>query len=331
MKTKEIIGIDVSKLTLDICLHSTQQLVQLKNSKEGFEKMILWLEKHTDTNHCDYLFVYEDTGMYSYKLGVFLTQKEYPFHKASGLEIKRSMGIQRGKDDQIDSKRIALYGYRLREELQSTILPEGALVKLKGLISLRTKLVRQRASFKTSLNEQKNIYSIKEYKHIFRSQNNVINLFTREIKKIEIAIDTIVNSISQLEKNTLLIQSIKGVGRQTAVQFLIYTDNFKKFKTWRNFASYCGVAPFPYKSGTSVRGRTKVSHMANKQLKALLTMCAISAIQFNPEMKAYYQKRVLEGKNKMSTINIIRNKIIARVFAVVKRQTPYVDTMKFAA
>lgn len=60
-------------------------------------------------------------------------------------------------------------------------------------------------------------------------------------------------------------------------------------------------------------------------------MCAISAIQHNPEMKTYYQKRVSLGKNKMSTINIIRNKLIARIFAVVKRQTPYVNTMKFAA
>lgn len=60
-------------------------------------------------------------------------------------------------------------------------------------------------------------------------------------------------------------------------------------------------------------------------------MCAISAIQHNPEMKQYYEKRILEGKNKMSTINIIRNKLIARIFAVVKRQTPYVNTMKFAA
>ena len=60
-------------------------------------------------------------------------------------------------------------------------------------------------------------------------------------------------------------------------------------------------------------------------------MCAMSAIQNNPEMKMYYLKRIAEGKNKMSTINIIRNKLIARVFAVIKRQTPYVDTLKFVA
>jgi transposase len=112
---------------------------------------------------------------------------------------------------------------------------------------------------------------------------------------------------------------------------IVYTDCFTKFNDWRKFASYCGIAPFPYQSGSSVKGRTKVSHLANKKIKALINMCAISAIQHNPEMKQYYQRRLEIGKNKMSTINIIRNKLISRVFAVIKRQTPYVDTMKFAA
>ncbi len=75
----------------------------------------------------------------------------------------------------------------------------------------------------------------------------------------------------------------------------------------------------------------KVSHLANKKLKAIINMCAISAIQHNPEMKRYYLKRVSQGKSKMSTINIIRNKLIARIFAVIKRQTPYVNTTKFVA
>ena len=114
--------------------------------------------------------------------------------------------------------------------------------------------------------------------------------------------------------------------------FLIaYTNAFTKFNDTRKFASFCGIAPFPNSSGTSIKGRTKVSHLANKKIKSLLDLCAKSAIQSNPEMKNYYQKRIEQGKNKMSTINIIRNKILSRVFAVVKRQTPYVDFMKFAA
>lgn len=112
---------------------------------------------------------------------------------------------------------------------------------------------------------------------------------------------------------------------------MVYSNGFKGFEPWRKFTCYCGIAPFPNQSGTSIRGRTKVSHLANKQGKAVLSMCASSAIQHNAEMKAYCQRRVAEGKNKKSTLNIIRNKLLARAFAAVKRGTLYVDTMKFAA
>lgn len=112
---------------------------------------------------------------------------------------------------------------------------------------------------------------------------------------------------------------------------IVFTEGFTKFDSWRKFASYCGIAPFPKTSGSSIRGRTKVSHLANKKLKSLLSLCAKSSIQYNEERKLYYQKRIDLGKNKMSTINIIRNKILARIFAVINRKSPYVDLMKYAA
>ena len=99
----------------------------------------------------------------------------------------------------------------------------------------------------------------------------------------------------------------------------------------KKFACYAGIAPFEYASGTSVKGRTRVHPCANKQLKSLLNMAAMNAIKINGEYKQYYKRRQQEGKNNMSTLNIIRNKILARIFAVVKRQTPYVDLYKFAA
>lgn len=72
-------------------------------------------------------------------------------------------------------------------------------------------------------------------------------------------------------------------------------------------------------------------NLANKKIKSLFDLCAKSAIQHNLEMRIYYKRRLEEGKNKMSTINIIRNKLLARIFAVIERQTPYVDIRKYAA
>lgn len=175
------------------------------------------------------------------------------------------------------------------------------------------------------------IYKNTDFKIIFEVQEKMIHYLTKQIKSIESQIQQIIEADIDLFNSFKLISSIKGIGLQMATTMIITTNNFNKFDTWRQFASYSGIAPFPYQSGTSVKGRTKVSHLANKKVKTLIHMCAISAIQHNPEMKAYYIKRVESGKSKMSTINSIRNKLIARIFAVIKRQTPYVDIMKFAA
>lgn len=331
MKTKEIIGIDVSKTVIDVCIHSKQIVSQFKNTNKGVKLLEDWIFKNISFSKKEILFVFEHTGMYSHLLSIFLTEKEYSFFIASGLEIKKSIGIARGKDDQIDAKRIALYGYRLKEELKPSKLPSNDILRLKSLLSLRTKLNKQRAGFKATLKEQQTVYKSKDYKIIFEIQQKMITDLTKQIDKINSTMEMIINNNNHLKQNYKLVTSVKGIGMQTALIMIVFTDNFTKFDNWRKFASYCGIAPFPYQSGTSIKGRTKVSHLANKKLKAIINMCAISAIQHSPEMKQYYEKRVFEGKNKMSTINIIRNKLIARVFAVIKRQTPYVDTMKFAA
>ncbi len=331
MKTKEIIGIDVSKSVIDACIHTRQIVSQFKNNNNGFEQMMNWILNTGSFSIPETVFVFEHTGMYSYKLAIFLNKEKLSFFIASGLEIKRSMGIVRGKDDQIDAKRIALYGYRLKAELKPSKLPDDKILKLKSLMSLRTKLNKQRAGFKATLKEQKEIYSRKEYKIIFEVQSRLIEDLTKQIDKINAAMETLVNDNHELKHIYKLITSVKGIGAQTALAIIVFTDCFTKFDDSRKFASYCGIAPFPYQSGTSTKGRTKVSHLANKKLKSILHMCAISAIQHNPEMRFYYEKRVLEGKNKMSTINIIRNKLTARVFAVVKRGTPYVEILKYAA
>jgi len=111
----------------------------------------------------------------------------------------------------------------------------------------------------------------------------------------------------------------------TGVSLLIYTDGFTKFNSSKQLASYSGIAPFEYSSGTSVRGKTKVHPMGNKTLKTVLHLCAVSSLRNNPEMKTYYARKVGEGKNKMLVLNAIRNKLVARVFSCVKNERMYTD------
>lgn len=330
MKTKEIIGIDVSKSVIDVCIHSNQLSKCFDNDLKGLKKMVVWVFRNTVFTKDETLFVFEHTGLYSCQLNDYLEKQSLLFCIVSGLEIKRSLGIVRGKSDQVDAQRIALYGYRLREELKASLHTDLQVKKLHRLMTLRIRLVRQRAGFKSSLKEQKQILKKKDYAEIFTVQESLINSLTRQIEKIEKSMNTIVKQDEELNKMYGLVTSVKGIGKQTAFMMIVYTNRFTKFKTWRKFASFCGVAPFPHQSGSSIRGMTKVSHFANKELKSIINMCAVSAIKYNPEMEQYYAKRIEQGKNKMSTINIVRNKLISRVFAAVRRGTPYVILNEYA-
>lgn len=330
MNFKEVIGIDVSKNTIDVCIHLSQKRWEFANTNKGIKEFLIWVDKSLkDTSKV--LFVYEHTGMYSHTLTVVLQEMGCHYYVAPALDIKRSMGIVRGKNDIVDAKRIALYGYRLREEITPASVCFKSITTLKSLMTLRSKLVKQRAAHKSTLKEQKRIYKQKDFKFIFETQQRVIQYLTKQIKSLENQMQELINSQSALKTNMKLMLSIKGVGRQMATAMLISTENFTKFENSRKFASYCGVAPFAYQSGTSIKGRNKVSPLANKKIKTLVHMCAVSAIQHCAEMKIYYNKRLEKGKSKMSTLNIIRNKILARIFAVIHRQTPYVDTLKFVA
>ncbi len=116
------------------------------------------------------------------------------------------------------------------------------------------------------------------------------------------------------QRNYDLLNSMKGVGLILSCQLIYHTDNFKRFESWCQFSSYCGVAPFGYQSGTSIKRRNRVHHIDDRKMKTLLTLASVSAIQCDSELKLYYQRKLKEGKPKMVALNNVRNKILARAF-----------------
>jgi transposase len=331
MKFTETIGIDVSKLTLDACIHGQQILIQVPNTKQGHLKLLSWAKKSTGCSIENILFCFEHTGIYSSTLARFMTEMELNYIIVPGLEIKRSLGIQRGKNDQIDAKKIAQYAYRRRDEVTIYKAPDKSINKIRQLLSLREKLVKQRSEFMTTLKDQDNFIERSKNKLFFSIPQKLIKELNKQIENIEKEVDIVLEESPEIMDNFKLITSITGIGRQTALLLIVVTNNFLWFSDSRKLASYAGVAPFPYTSGTSIKGRTKVSPLANKKLKSLLSSCAVSAIRNDPEMKIYFNRRTKSGKHKMNTINAVRNKLLSRVFAVVKRRTPYISLYQYAA
>lgn len=329
MKINETVGIDVSKLTIDAFIYSKRLHKQFKNSADGFASLMEWIRKNISVPIEEAYICFEHTGLYSLPLSVYLTEHMHPFSMISGLELKRSQGLKRGKDDKADAEAIALYAYRRREELEPYTLPSVKLLELRKLLSLRDKIVRQRAGYKVSAGEARHAGC--DGGVFGEVHEALIQALDNEVLKLDKRLREIIKSDKKLDWQFSLVSSIKGVGEQTSMYMIVYTNAFTLFSDSRKFASYAGIAPFPNRSGTSIRGRDSVSPMANLKMKSLLSNCATSAITCSPEMKEYYKRRLEAGKDKMSTINIVRNKILGRIFAAVKRGTPYVDTMKYKA
>jgi transposase len=331
MKYQEVVGIDVSKKTLDAHLHIANDHHQFENSHQGIAQLCRWCAKQSSTELDEHLFVFEHTGIYSYTLCVDLQQRHFAFALVPGLEIKKSQGMQRGKSDKADAKMIARYGFQNQDKLRLYELPAMSLQRLKKLLNLRERMVSQRAGYISSLNEAKSFYRKKDFPRYFASQQSMIKSLDKQIDLLEKEIDQVVESDEKLRNTQLLLTSITGVGKVTSITMIALTNCFTQFSTWRKFACYAGTAPFPNQSGISLKGKTKVSPMANKRIKALLDCGARAAINHDPEIRLYYQRRLEEGKTKKSSINVVRNKLISRMFAVVKRATPYVNTNNFAS
>lgn len=327
-KYSNFVGIDVSKSTLDIVLLNANQPKDLTHLKiENTTKAIKVLIKKLPK---DVLICFEHTGNYGLKLRFLLAENQIDFWVENPLLINRYKGFKRGKNDKADAIDIAEYAFTHQHKAKLYKLENDDLLKIRLLLNQREKLVKFITTLK--LNEESfNNYPEKLIRKLQKTNERQIKLLEKEKKLIEKQIQKILMANEALDEKIKLAKSVVGVGDQIALQLLIKTKGFTCFKNWRQFACYIGTAPFEYSSGTSVKGKTKVSHYADKQMKALINIAAITAKKFDPEIKMYYEKKLEEGKSKMLILNNIRNKIIARVFAVIKRGTPYVNTQNYLA
>ena len=324
MKKNFIIGVDVSKSTLDLHCHGQPKQLVVSNDASGHKKLLKWIKKEVTKQLETVLIVMEFTGIYTYNLEKSLFSNQVDYVKRPALDIMRSAGMKRGKTDKADAKMISQYGWFRKDELIATKPVSLNQQQLQQLMAHRDKLVSDKASYAVRIKELKEQLAGDLNKKILLSTEYVVEVLETEIKEMNKTIEELVATDESLNKNYTLLRSITGIGFVTAIHMIITTENFTRFRDTRKFACYCGVAPFERQSGSSMKGKTKVSHLANKKIKSLFTTAAFTAIQHDQELKIKYEQKVKEGKSKMCALNVIRFKIIDRIFAVIKRQSPYI-------
>ena len=327
MKAKFIhfAGIDVSKAKIDVCIIINTARSELlhgvfEQTRKGFNELRKWLQKLIGKQTDTILICIENTGLYDDALLYFLREQGYSVCLENAALIKKSIRDTRSKNDRLDARHIALYALRHHDELELWEKPRAVIDKIKQLLAYRSNLVE---SLKRIKQAQKEVEYFKWAK-IKKTKNydGGVKGLEKDIRQIEEDIwELIKNDKALITMFTLLI-SIPAIGRITACHFICYTNEFKRVKSGKHLASYCGVVPFEQESGT-IKKRARLSRQANKVLKRLLHLCAVTAIRMKGEFAQYYQRKIAEGKHVLQALNGIRNKLALRIAAVIKNQKPY--------
>jgi transposase len=328
MQFTHFVGIDVSKSWLDFVAADKTKAeplcIRVANSTGGVIKALKTIRKFTGGSLDQVLFCLEHTGVYCHPFLKVAGKTGLKISLESAWKIKRTHS-PRGKNDKLDALRICQYARRYQDELRLWAKEDDTILEMKELMALRQRLLKVLASLEVPIKELKAVGSVGFAKLHQEASAPVIAATKAQIKEVDKKIDELFGSAPELEKNYDLITSIKGIGRQTAIWLILFTHNFERIPSASKLACYSGIAPFNYESGSSYRGRSRVSGYANKRLKAVLHMAALSAIRYNNDIRAYYARKVAEGKNKMLVVNAVRRKIIDIVYAVIKRQAPYIE------
>lgn len=325
MKFSFFIGIDISKKSLDFAIRNqTHHLFHAKvdNSLAGlhqFQKECL--DRGIDLSQC--LVCCEHTGIYSQHILALATENRLALWLESSLRIKRSLGLQRGKSDKIDAMRISEYAFRYADQATLWQPERHIITKLRQLVALRKRLLNAKNALKVPVNEVAGFQDKKLQKEMEKLNRKPIEALEKQLTEVEKKIKALIKEDDSIKHLFDLVTSVDGVGEVVFCEMVIATNEFKLFSCPRKFACYSGVVPFEHTSGTSIRGGTRVSHLANKQMKKLLHMAALSVVSGKGEMAKYYHRKVEQGKNKMLVLNAVRNKIIHRIFACVRDNRKY--------
>lgn len=321
------IGVDVSKKKLDFCVMFENKVVHeevVANHQGAVMALIQQLESDYGIDNARMLVCAEHTGQYTYPLVCACEAAECKLWLEHPSNIKYSSGVQRGKNDRTDARRIAVYAARFEDKIRFYKRPAKEVERLKQLEAERSLYVVDLAKYKAQLKDQKEYMPERIFNDKAARLKKLMNGLEEAIKSITEEMEGIIKATEVLARQYELLQSIDGVGPVVALNMIVVTEGFTRFDSARKFNCFAGLAPFQYTSGSSQRSKARVSYRADKCIKTLLHLSAVSVIsKAGGEMKEYYLRKVEEGKNKMTVINALRAKIVARMFAVIKKNDFY--------
>ncbi|WP_319590423.1 IS110 family transposase [uncultured Draconibacterium sp.] len=311
-KINHFVGVDVSKVKFDVW-DSIVGHRSFANDSKGFRQFAKQLPVNS-------FCIMEATASYYQQLAMYLYEHHFKLAVVNPISIKRfiQMKLQQNKTDKSDARMIALYGQE-QPVLSPWIPAPEYITKCKQLQRVIVIYLKQNTSLKNHIQslESRGVKS----GVLIRSLKRQLKQVRQEIELLETEMQSLIH---QYDADLFVnLSSIPGIGKKTAAFLIILTNGFRDFDNYRQVSSFCGLSPIEHSSGTSVKGRSRISKRGNPYIRNQLFMCSFTACQCNPQCRSLYQRLVNKGKSKKLALIAVCNKLIKQSFAIAQSGLPY--------
>jgi len=315
--TEPVLGIDIAKLKLNVCLINLNGKLKHKvfpNTSTGFEQLTQWLKKQGVERVHGCL---EATGTYSEPLALFLHQTGHLVSLINPAATKAfaASRLSRTKNDRVDAELIARF---CQAQQPSAWAPPAREVReLQALVRRLESLIEMRVAEENRLSSGIMVDVVR------RSVEEHLTYLNQEIKRTEELIRNHINNHPGLKQQSQLLDSIPGIAETTAALLLSEITDIKQYRSARQVAAYAGLVPRERQSGSSLRGRTRLSKIGNARLRRALYFPAITALRCSEFFQAWAKGLQERGKSKMSVICAVMRKLLHLAYGVLKSEKPF--------
>ncbi|WP_161891145.1 IS110 family RNA-guided transposase [Pontibacter russatus] len=307
-------GIDVAKDSFVVATKLAGKVTTSlhQNNKKGINSFLKGLP---DYSWC----IMEATGVYSLQLAIALYEKGIKVSVVNPLQIKRfaQTKLKRTKTDKVDAALIAEYGERMQPKLYEPPAP------------FMRKLQQQRMSLKLLIKSKR---SFLNQLHALAQLEDVDKAAVKACKAVLASIEKQITGLERQMQQTAeehcqelftLLQTIPGISTKSAIELIVVSGGFRNFTSARQFSAFIGISPCIHESGTSIRGYRGISRIGDKNIRATLYMCSMTAKVHNKACQELYERMVAAGKAKKVALVAVMNKLIKQVFGMVRSGEVY--------
>jgi transposase len=285
---------------------------------EGWEKLIKLFAAHHITP-ADAWIIMEATGVYSEKIAHYLYECGFAVYVEPPQKVKKAFQ-EREKSDPVDSRQIAEYGCRFFDKLHQWRPPDEIVEQIQTLLTARELFSKVQTACK---NARKSLQrKQRSFEQIENFHSGIVKECQKNIHAIEEEIKSLIKQNPRLQQIVSDLLTFKSLGFVVIIYLLIATDGFREIE-YRKLASYIGVCPFPYESGTSVKRGKHADGAGPANLRKNLYLASMRMMRTHPELKQYYERKLSEKKSGKLALNNLSNKILRIVCGMILSGKPY--------